>query len=79
MNTCLIYELCGNKWQPLNEFAVHEGAFDFTGDEEPVFAAIKDGLEKQNGQWLYLPYPTDGYDSPEDVGKMKPLLVGKCQ
>ncbi len=79
VNSCQIFSLCNHKWQMLNEFGVHEGAFDFIGDTCPIFQEIPEYLIKENKNWVYLPYPTDGYDTPEDVGKMKKLVVNPCK
>lgn len=78
VNSCKIYTLCKHKWTLLKEFGIHEDAFNFTGNDVPVFTDIKDYLVKQNGKWVYMDYLQDGYDRPEDVGKMMRLKTDKC-
>jgi len=79
VNSCNIYTLCKGKWTLLKQFGVHEDAFNFSSDKAPVFYDIKDFLEKQNGKWVYMDYSQDGYDNPEEVGKMSVLKPGKCK
>ena len=63
----------------LKQFDVHEDSFDFTPKEVPVFANIKDFLEKRNGSWWYKDYSQNSYDSEEEVGKMMKLKLDKCK
>ena len=79
VNSCKIYTLCKDKWTLLKQFGVHEDSFDFTTDKAPIFDNIKDFLEKQNGKWVYKDYSQDGYDNPEDVGKMLTLKLDRCK
>jgi hypothetical protein len=81
VNTCKIYALCSNQWKLLQEFGIHEGAFDITSDDKlfPVFTEIKEFLEKQDGKWVYKDYLDDFSDKKKDVGKMKPLKLQKCK
>lgn len=78
VNSCKIYTLCKDKWTLLKEFGIHEGSFDFTTDNAPIFESIKDYLEKQNGKWVYKDYSQDGYDKQEDVRKMLTLKLDRC-
>lgn len=79
VNSCKIYSLCKDKWTLLKEFGVHEEAFDFFSDKAPLFENIKDFLEKQNGKWVFKDYLQDGYNNPEEVGKMLPLNLDQCK
>lgn len=79
VNRCKIYALCQGKWIQLKEFGVHEDSFYFPPDKAPIFNNIKDYLEKQHGKWVYLDYLNDGYEKMEDVGKMMPLKLERCQ
>lgn len=82
VNSCKIYSLCNNQWKLLQEFGIHEGAFDFETDNSdiaPEFTEIKEYLEKHDGKWLYKDYLNDFAEKQEDVGKMKPLKLKKCK
>lgn len=79
VNSCVIYSLCKDKWTLLKQFGIHEDAFNFTSNESPVFKSIKEYLENVNGQWVYKDYLQEGYDKPEDVGKMLPLKLDRCK
>lgn len=78
-NTCKIYSLCEDKWQLLKEFGIHEDAFDFTGTTAPKFTEIKEYLELKKNGWVFRDYNQQEYDSPEEVGKMKPLKIQECK
>lgn len=77
VNNCKIYSLCKGKWALLKNFDVYEESFDFSGNEPPVFNEIKGFLENKNGRWYYMDYHQE-YERQEDVGKMMPLKVDKC-
>lgn len=79
VNSCKVYSLCGNSWTQLKQFGIREEAFDYTGEKAPVFDQIKDYLEKRNGNWVYKDYSHIGYDRPEDVECMLPLLIDPCK
>lgn len=79
VNSCKIYSLCKDKWILLKQFGVHEDAFDFTSDKAPLFENIKEYLEYANGKWVYKDYLQDGYDKPEDVGRMLLLKLDRCK
>ena len=80
VNTCSIYSLCRNQWKLLQEFGIHEGAFDIVSDDKlfPNFTEIKEYLEKHDGKWVYKDYLDDFSDKKKDVGKMKPLKLLRC-
>ena len=78
VNSCQIYTLCDNKWTLLQQFAIHEMAFDFVGEQSPVFSDIKGYLEKHSGTWLYLDY-LEYMNVETDSVKMKPLILKKCE
>lgn len=78
VNSCNIYTLCNHKWTLLKKFGIHEDAFNFTTEESPVFTDIKDYLVKQKGKWVYMDYLQDGYERPEDLGKMMRLKTNTC-
>lgn len=78
VNSCIIYTLCNNDWKEIKRFTIHEGAFDYYGNEEPIFDEIKEYLENSNGIWHYHDYIEDAYENVEDVGKMKVLSLEKC-
>lgn len=80
VNNCKIYSYCYNKWELVKQFGVLEDAFDFDSkvNKSPIFNEIKEYLEKKNGIWLYKDYNEKEYDNPEDVGKLLPLKVEKC-
>lgn len=80
VSRCLIYTLCQGKWVRLKEFSIYEEAFSFTNDRDTIFNTIKDFLEKKNGKWVYKDYYSElDYDNEEDVGKMFPLKLGRCE
>ena len=78
VNSCKIYTLCNNKWTLLQQFAIHEMAFDFEGGQSPIFSDIKGYLEKHRGRWLYLDYLDDMNEETERL-KMQPLILDKCE
>lgn len=77
-NYCRIYSLCPTAWKELFNFNVHEGAFDFEGDTSPVFGNIPEALEYRNTEWRFYDYLDMDYETLEQVGQMKKLVVGKC-
>jgi len=79
VNSCKIYSLCHDKWTLLNQFGIHEDAFNFTSDKAPIFDNIKDFLEKQNGKWVYKDYSQDGNETKADVGNMMKLKLDRCK
>ena len=79
VNTCKIYTLCGPHWKLLKQFGIHEDAFNFNGQQAPVFDHITAYLEKQNGHWVYQDYGQDAFDKQEEVGQMKPLNLDNCK
>ncbi len=79
VNSCKIYSLCKDKWTLLKQFGIHEDAFNFTSEKAPLFDSIKEYLENENGKWVYKDYSQDGYNNPEDVGKLLPLKFDKCK
>lgn len=78
VNHCRIYSLCDRAWRLLKSFSVHEDAFNFYDNREPVFTEIKDFLERRNGRWVYHDYAQIDYDRQEDVGTMQPVNIPKC-
>lgn len=78
VNSCIIYTLCNNDWKEIKRFDIHEDAFDFYGDKEPVFNEIEAYLENKEGIWYYHDYHDEDYENAEDVGKMKILKLYKC-
>lgn len=78
-NSFRVYSICKNKWVELKRFNVMESSFNFSSDSTLLFSGIKDVLEKQNGKWLYKDYIDMDYQKMEDVGKMMPLEIGKCE
>jgi hypothetical protein len=78
LNSCNIYSLCNNKWTMLKRFNIHEGAFEYTSGNNPVFENIKDYLEKQNGQWVFKDYLDEMVQNEEDLGKMHRLKLDRC-
>ncbi|MEC4004854.1 hypothetical protein OX283_009325 [Flavobacterium sp. SUN052] len=80
VNTCKIYSYCDGKWNVLKQFDVFEDVFDFkSGNDTPQnFTFIKGFLEKEDGKWLYKDYSQNEYDNPNDVGKLLPLNISKC-
>ena len=80
VNTCKIYSYCGNSWIVLKQFDVFEDAFNFNGENNkpPEFNYIKGFLEKKKGKWFYKDYSQNEYDNPNDVGKLLPLQICKC-
>ncbi|MXN91013.1 hypothetical protein GR160_07205 [Flavobacterium sp. Sd200] len=78
-NYCFIFTLCDGIWTECFEFSIHEGAFDYTGNTQPIFKNIPEALEFKDGQWKYYDYLEMPYETPEDVGKMLPLKVPDCK
>lgn len=78
-NYCYIYSLCQNGWNEILSFNVHEDAFDYTGDEPPIFTTIPGALELRNKKWYYLDYLEMDYKTAEEVGQMLPLIIPPCQ
>lgn len=78
VNACIIYTLCQSKWKKLKQFAIHEDAFNYIGEKQPVFTEIEGFLEKKENQWHYQDYAVHGYDSSGKVGWQK-LEVTDCQ
>ena len=57
INSCKIYSMCDGKWELLNEFTIHESAFELpVSDTTSNFTGIKGYLEKKNGIWMYSNY-----------------------
>jgi len=79
INFCRIYSLCGNAWQEVKSFAIHEDAFNIYGNIMPVFGEISGYLEKKDSNWYYHDYQRIAYDRPEDVGKMELLKTQPCR
>lgn len=80
VNSCRIYSLCDKKWTLLKTFGIHEGSFDFISSEGPqTFQVIKESLENHDGKWLYLNYPEHDYKTMDEVGKMQPINLSKCE
>ena len=79
VNSCKIYSLCKDQWTLLKQFGIHEDAFNFTSEKAPLFKIIKEYLVNHDGKWVYKDYSQEGYDNPEDVGKMLPLKLDKCK
>jgi len=77
-NYCYIYTLCSSGWTNLFSFSVHEGVFDYAGDTAPLFTNIPEVLEYRNKKWRFYDYLDMDYESEEQVGKMMPLKVPKC-
>ena len=73
VNSCKIYTLCNAKWVLLKQFGIHEVAFDFLGEEPPIFSEIKGYLEKHDEKWFYLDYNEEILGETENTGKMKLL------
>lgn len=79
INTCRIYSLCNNKWKELASFAVHEGAFDYSTNEEPVYKEIEGFLKFHDGKWLYSDYHENDLNLETKVNQMKKLIIPKCK
>jgi hypothetical protein len=81
VNTCSFYTVCKGKWTLLKSIGIYEGAFEYEtkDNRSPLFTKIKEYLEKHKGVWMYKNYPDEEYDNPEDVGKMKKLVLEKCK
>jgi len=77
VNSCKIYSLCNSKWKQLMTFAIHEDAFNFTGDRPQVFTEITGYLEQHKKRWVYHDYHEETVN-PEDLGKMIRLTIDKC-
>lgn len=77
-NDCKIFTLCNGVWQQVFMFSVHEDAFDFVGNTPPVLTSIPKALEYSNNEWRYYDYLEMEYETLEEVGQMKKLVVGKC-
>ncbi|MGV3461270.1 MAG: hypothetical protein ACO1N9_12535 [Flavobacterium sp.] len=74
-NYCAIYSLCDSGWKQLFEFSVHEDAFDYIGENQPILHNIPGALENRGDKWWYYDYLEMEYESEEEVGKMKPLVI----
>ena len=77
VNSCVIYSLCDSKWKQLMIFAIHEDAFNFTGDGQPIFHEIKGYLERHKNRWMFHDYNQETIN-PEDFGKMIRLTTDRC-
>lgn len=77
-NTCKIYTLCAGKWQLLKEFGIREDAFDWEGETQPKFNAIRGYLEKQNNVWKHIDNDQNEYDTANEAGQMKALSLNMC-
>lgn len=76
IRTCKIYSCKGFTWSAVFQFElrgpfVSHLASDLDTNEIPGF------LEQKDVVWYYFDYrwELEGYDSPEEVGKMKPLKL----
>ncbi|TNE78840.1 MAG: hypothetical protein EP332_13100 [Bacteroidetes bacterium] len=79
LNSCQVYSYCNGKWKVLTEFGVHEDAFDFIGDEQPVFKLISGHLEPRGKKWFYKDYNKQEFESQDSVGQMFELRVKPCK
>ncbi|OYQ41585.1 hypothetical protein CHU92_04310 [Flavobacterium cyanobacteriorum] len=77
-NHCHIYSLCVTGWKSLFSFNIHEGAFDYIGNTEPIFNEIPEALELRGKKWHFYDYLDMEYKTPEEVGQMKELIVPLC-
>jgi len=79
LNSCNIYSLCNNKWLPIMTFGIHENSFDFTDSSNPLkIEEIKNSLEFHDGKWVYKGYTEHDYKSKDEVWKLLPLELKKC-
>ena len=80
LNSCNIYTLCNKKWEKLKQFGVREDSFDYISGVRPIkYIEIKGYLENHNRKWFYKDNDQIDYDTPNDVGKMKELVIRKCK
>jgi len=77
-NYCYIYSLCDTAWKELFRFNIHEDAFDYTGETPPIFTNISGALEYRNNEWRFYDYLDMDYETKEQVGQMKKLVISKC-
>ncbi len=78
ISTCVIYSLCGNKWNEIKSFKVFESAFDYEVDSMPNFKQINGYLEYRKNKWYYIDY-TDWFNAETDKDTiLKPLIIKKC-
>lgn len=72
---CNIYSYKNNQWESVLSFTVYGPIYEDEVDIKKMdkTSEIPGFLEKKKGIWFYHDYQweMDGYDSPEDVGKIK--------
>ncbi len=79
INDCMIYSICNNNWVLHKIFQIHEDAFDYKSESESLFNGIPQYLHFIDNQWYYKDYSTIDYDTEQEVGKMKKLILEKCR
>ncbi len=74
VNSCQIYSLCGNRWEELFSFGIHENAFYYDDEDDFLEHEIPQFLEQKGNKWFFKDY----YDDVLEEVEMQRLIIPDC-